>query len=414
MTRSLFRPEATEAQRQRLFGEVVVAQPLSFWVLTIFLAAVLVALAVFLTTGSFARKENALGFLQPDKGIVRVFAPTSGVVTEVLVREGETVEAGAPLLGVLAERITSAGRGVDATMLETVATRLEEVERQMALGSRQQAADTDRLRAEIAGLDAEIRQINEQIGVQTELVEVAIENLDAIEDLTRRGVVSETEYKARQERVLGYRQQAAALRQQLAATGARLARSRLDLERLPIDMEERMSQLAGERATLLGQKAEIEGRRALTLTAPVAGKVTALQAVVGAAVGDTPLLAILPEGGVLEAHLFVPTRAIGFVSPGQKVRLAYDAFDYRRFGVHDGIVREVSATILSPAEVPGPVTPEEPVYRVTVSLDRQDVPAFGNHVPLQAGMTLSADIILEERSLLDWLLEPLLSLRGRV
>ncbi|MFQ5347166.1 MAG: hypothetical protein ACE5ED_04900 [Rhodothalassiaceae bacterium] len=77
------------------------------------------------------------------------------------------------------------------------------------------------------------------------------------------------------------------------------------------------------------------------------------------------------------------------------MRLAYDAFDYRRFGMQRGIVKAVSATILSPDEVPRPLRPTEPVYRVTVALDRQSVRAYGTEVPLQAGMTLAADIVLE-------------------
>ncbi len=44
----------------------------------------------------------------------------------------------------------------------------------------------------------------------------------------------------------------------------------------------------------------------------------------------------------------------------------------------------------------------------------QSISAYGQSVPLQPGMTLSADIVLEERSLLSWLFEPIISLKGRV
>lgn len=279
---------------------------------------------------------------------------------------------------------------------------------------RQNAAENKRLRAEHAGFAAELDNIGRQQDVQQDLVAVAIENLNAIADLTKRGVVSETEYKARQERVLGYRQQLASLGQQKAALVARQQQTALALERLPMEEEEALSKLVSARADLERQRLEIEGRRAITLVAPIHGRVTALQATRGGQASNRPLLSILPQGGVLEAHLYVPTRAIGFVEEGQAVRLAYDAFNYRRFGVYDGIVRDVSATILSPDNVPGPIAPQEPVYRVTVSIDQQAVEAYGKAVPLQAGMTLSAEIILEKRSLIQWLHDPLLSLRGRV
>jgi membrane fusion protein len=54
-------------------------------------------------------------------------------------------------------------------------------------------------------------------------------------------------------------------------------------------------------------------------------------------------------------------------------------------------------------------SPEEPAYRATVALERADIDAHGERVPLQADMSLLADIILERRSLGHWLLAPLLS-----
>jgi membrane fusion protein len=49
-----------------------------------------------------------------------------------------------------------------------------------------------------------------------------------------------------------------------------------------------------------------------------------------------------------------------------------------------------------------------------VALARQSIDAFGREVALQPDMTLSADVILEKRSLLEWLFEPLFGVRGRL
>ncbi len=413
MTRSLFRREATEAQRQRLYGEVVLVQPLGFSLLTGFLFAVLVAAAIFLATGSFARKERAVGYLVPDTGIVHVFAPRGGIVSEIRVSEGATVAAGDPLITVRTERVSTSGEALELAMLRQIQVQIDEITTQIALAGRRLPATRAALAARLEGLDAERRELAAQRRVQERLVAVARENLEAIADLSRRGLVAETEYKARQEQVLAYEQQVAALDQRLAVNRAERRQAQAALDQSPIEAEEHLSQLAAQRAALLLRKAELEGAHAVTLTAPVSGRVTALQAVVGARADGRLLLAILPAGGVMQAQLYVPTRAIGFVAPGQEVRLAYDAFDYRRFGMQRGVVRAVSATILSPDEVPGPLRPSEPVYRVTVALERESVRAYGTEVPLQAGMTLSADIVLERRSLLAWLLDPLRSLGGR-
>jgi membrane fusion protein len=57
---------------------------------------------------------------------------------------------------------------------------------------------------------------------------------------------------------------------------------------------------------------------------------------------------------------------------------------------------------------------KEPVYRVDVKLDRQNVSALGKEIALRPGMLVSADILLERRTLLEWLFEPVLQLRGRL
>jgi len=414
MTKSLFRREATEAQRQRLFGEVIVAQPLSVALLGAFLVCIMLAVAGFVATGTYTRKETVNGFLQPDKGIVRIYAPSPGLVGELPVAEGARVEAGQLLARIRAERITAEGMPVNATMLATVRAQLQEISHRIALEERRLGGERRRLDARIEGLRDERAQLERQIGIQRELIDVAISNLEAIEKLTERGVISETEYKARQERVLGYRQELAGLEQRLAANRDQIRQAELERERLPMEAEQRLSELASTKASLERQQAELEGQGALAITAPLSGRVTALRAVEGArASANEPLMAILPEGGKLEAHLFVPTRAIGFVERGQEVQLSYDAFDYRRFGVYEGIVREVSATVLPPGEVMGPISLDQPAYRVTVSLSDQSVEAYGKTIPLQAGMTLTADIILERRTLVQWLLDPLRSLKGR-
>jgi len=74
-------------------------------------------------------------------------------------------------------------------------------------------------------------------------------------------------------------------------------------------------------------------------------------------------------------------------------------------------VTTVSHTILTGTETTGPITLKEPAYRVTAILEQSDINAYGRKVPLQPDMLLKADVILEQRSLMRWLLDPVLSAR---
>jgi len=146
--------------------------------------------------------------------------------------------------------------------------------------------------------------------------------------------------------------------------------------------------------------------------APSSGRVSTVQATVGQNVDPQRLqLEIIPEEAFLQAELFVPARAIGFVQPGQAVRILYEAFPYQHFGSYGGRVSKVSQTILTGTDARGPIALKEPAYRVVVALDRPDVDAGGKKIALQPDMLLRADIILEKRSLMSWLITPLTSVR---
>jgi membrane fusion protein len=177
-------------------------------------------------------------------------------------------------------------------------------------------------------------------------------------------------------------------------------------------MAQKIQGLRNDLATTEQRMAEINGRRAYVLRAPTSGRVSTLQAAVGQAADSQHLqLEIIPADAVLQAELFVPARVIGFVQPGQTVRILYDAFPYQHFGTYSGHVVDVSQTILTGSDARGPIALKEPAYRVRAALEREHVDVAGKEIALQPDMLLKADIILEKRSLMSWLISPLIAVR---
>ncbi len=410
----LFRKEALEAKRDQGLGDVILSQPLSQLLITGFLVAIVTTAILFLSVGTYARKETVQGFLSPDKGIVKVHTPRPGVIGQLLVVESQSVKAGDPLLTLLGDTMTGSGQSVDGEMQRVIDFQLAEIQTRQDLEVRRREADAERLAAEIRGLTVEIRSVLEQVSTQRQLLSNLQKNYDRLGGVVKKGFISTAEYLEREAGLIGNRQLLANLLQKHAAITASVEQKHLELARVPLESDERLSRLASSRADLELRKIDFSSKRSITISAPLSGKVAAIQAIVGSTVSsDYPLLTILPAGGRLEAQLFVPTRAVGFVARGQEVRLLYDAFDFRQFGVQKGTISAISSTVLSPLETGTNVRVSEPTYRVTVTIESETVNAFGQEFPLQAGMLLAADIVLEKRSLLDWILEPLLSLRGR-
>lgn len=116
---------------------------------------------------------------------------------------------------------------------------------------------------------------------------------------------------------------------------------------------------------------------------------------------------------LLKAELYIPSRAIAFVEPGLPVRLLLDAFPYQRFGTASGEIQEVTTTVLLPGRDDLMVELQEPVFRATVALHADHIEADGHTHPLQIGMTLTGNIILEERTILSRFLEPIISVLRR-
>jgi membrane fusion protein len=208
-------------------------------------------------------------------------------------------------------------------------------------------------------------------------------------------------------------------------------RSKMSLDRDLNNAQTELDTLAGkskrEQTQLKRQSLELEQASVSTQTkhqfviiAPQAGIVTAIQVDPGQMVTNQTLLTILPAHAQLEAQLYVPSRAAGFIKVGQQVQIRYAAYPYQKFGQYQGKVQEVSRTALSAAELPaqlGTATTSgnsEGMYRVRVLLGQQAITAYGKPQKLNAGMQLEADILQDRRTLIEWVLEPIYSLFGKV
>jgi membrane fusion protein len=410
MPAGLFRQEAIDHQRFKIWGEVTIALPRSYALVTGFITLSVLAVVLFIATHSYARKEHAAGFLVPTAGIARVLPPRSGTITAVYVREGRHVARGAPLLTVTDAETSDRGENVTEAEVAQMRAQRDHLKEQARLERQKAAAEEQRLQAQIAGARDETAELTRQQTLQRARIDIARQQVDAAVTLARQGYLSQAELRRRQDAYLAEMQSAASLANDLTGKQAGLSGLQDQLRQLPIDAAERVAQIAASIAELEARLKEVEGRHGYLLSAPISGRVSALQARVGELADPRiPLLSIVPDGAVLEAELLVPARVIGFVVPGQTVHISYDTFPFQQFGFARGTVRVVSHTLLKPDEIAGPVLLREPSYPVEVALERQTIRAYGSAVPLEPDLQLEADIRFERRSLLAWILDPLFS-----
>ncbi len=410
MTTSLFRQEAIDAQRAKIWGEVTFKIPLSLTLITGFLMLCVTGIGAFVATGTYARKEHVPGFLTANLGVANIVAARPGIISAVHVKEGQLVDKDAPLISVTVEQSSEGGAGVDSSTLATLRQQRRRLDEQIGLEHHRTEVEAQRLEAEITALTGELDTIDRQRKVQAQRSAIAQDQSASSETLAKQGVLSQSEFKKRQDVYLSVQAAQLDFERLFGEKQKELSLLRNDLAQLPIGSEQRISQLQASIDDADMRIRQTDVQRAYLITAPKAGRVSALQAWVGkTAEPNIPQMSIVPEGDTLTAELFVPMRAIGFVAPGQSVHLSYTSFPYQQFGFADGTVDTVSHTLLRPDQSVGPLTFGAPAYRVSVTLRRQTIAAYGKDVPLQADMQLDADIIFDRRSLYAWLFDPLLS-----
>ncbi|KAA8976712.1 HlyD family efflux transporter periplasmic adaptor subunit [Halospina sp. K52047b] len=413
MTGQLFRQEAVAYQRERLWGEILLTQPLSLRLLSAAVAVVLVCLVLYLYLGTYTRKETVQGYLSPAEGMVEVYASQVGTITKLNVEAGDRVDEGEVLARVSTDKTLEEGGTLNTLVLQLLEQQKQRLEQRIERQKRRRDAREVYLRSRIDGHEHQIDQLKEQIQLQKERIELAESRYQSLKDLHRDELISEEEYQARYQTLLDEQQRQNQLRQSLSTEEGELENARFELDSLESETQATLDELRAEIAGLDERRLQHRGEHAFSVEAPRAGRVTSLQVKPGQmASSQRPMMAILPEGSSLEAELLVPSRAIGFVEPDLPVRVRYDAFPHERFGNHESQVSDVAETVLSPDEVDAPIRPQTPVYRVSAELSQQTLMAYGREMPLDAGMTLQADILLDERPLYQWILKPLYSLKG--
>ena len=411
----LFRREAVHHATRRLEGEVILATPLSVKTLGLLLVAIIAAAVALLVSATYARKATVTGLLVPDQGMVRASILAAGSLQSVMIREGDVVAAGDRLAVVNLAVESSAGNVGAAISKGLTSEGLAARARAESMLARLQV-ELEQAKNRLSKSEAEQEQIKIQIGLQQQRVVLGEADLERALEIAAKGFMARRDVDARRSSVLLLQQELATQRRLFSTSEREIADIRARLASVPLEIAAARAEAEGAAAALEQRSADAESRRLQFVTAPISGRIAALPVVTGQTVNAGATIAVIvPEGGLLEAELLAPSRAIGFVRPGQQVQISLQAFPYQRFGTVPGKIRLVSSTVLSPNEVAiQGLNIQEPTFRIRVSLARESMQAYGETFPLQPGMLVSGDIVFDRRTLIQWLFDPIYAVAGRL
>jgi len=404
----LYRKEAVEHGSRRLLGAVVLATPLSTKLLSLAALVVVATIVTFLSLARFSQKETVAGWIVPEGGLMRVVARQGGVVERLDVTEGEVVDQGAKLVSLrlsLADEQGDLGDRIDAGLVKEAAA----VDARTTAGLERLRLEQSQLQVRGRSIAAELDETRQRTSMQAERVRLANDEVERGVQIAEKGFLTRRDLDARRSDALAAADYLGQLRSQILRLERELQEVQARARSIHVDEDTVRAEDLGSRAQLSQREAEAAGGNLQFTVAPRQGRVAALPFAQGQTVPAGAAVAVLTRNGApLGAELYIPSKAAGFISPGQDVRLMYAAFPYQKFGAGHGVVESVSRTVLAPGDVSVPgLAVQEPVFRVRVRLASSEVQAYGRAIPLQPGMLLTADVVTSRRSLLEWLFDPL-------
>ena len=334
-----------------------------------------------------ARTEEvvvATGKLEPVGNVKEIRIPAGAVVEKILVKNGERVSKDQALIRLdqesTAEQLKSLGQGVreKTSQIEQKQTQLE-----LKKLERERTLDLNR----------------EQLATTRDNLELETQILNRLQGLAREGATPDIQYLQQRNKV--------------ASLKGELIKLNLDGKRQINQINQQVEQLNSELAGLRSERAQLNANltevrvtnKNQTLRAPVSGIVFDLKlnnpGYITQAQSSEATLKVVPFN-TLEADVEIPSNKIGFVRVGQPADISIDSFPASDFGVLEGIVQSVGSDALPPDQQQ---MRQGYSFPAVIKLDSQQLKIKnGKPLPLQVGMSLTANIKLRSVSYLQLLL----------
>ena len=334
-----------------------------------------------------ARTEEvvvATGKLEPVGNVKEIRIPAGAVVEKILVKNGERVSKNQALIRLdqesTAEQLKSLGQGV-----REKTSQIEQKQSQLALKKleRERTLDLNR----------------EQLATTRDNLELETQILNRLQSLAREGATPDIQYLQQRNKV--------------SSLKGELIKLNLDGKRQINQINQQVEQLNAELAGLRSERAQLNANltevrvtnKNQTLRAPVSGMVFDLKlnnpGYITQAQSSDAALKVVPFN-TLEADVEIPSNKIGFVRVGQPADISIDSFPASDFGVLEGTVQSVGSDALPPDQQQ---MRQEYSFPAVIKLDSQQLKIKnGKPLPLQVGMSLTANIKLRSVSYLQLLL----------
>jgi membrane fusion protein len=412
----LFRKEVLDNKKNDGFGPPYLYVPRTLTGLTLFIVISIFLLGTFAVNKSFDRKVTVTGVLKSSNGVSLIVANRGGILRSTDFVPGNSIEPGQHLFKVISSDQDDNGTNTYEKRIEVHHLRINDVLSKVRL--QKELADRERSRALSleTSLESSLWQSKKQLRIKSTLSEKLVEQHQKATKLLAEGYISELAAIEVQTRMLNQQQSMEETKKDLMQQRRDLDELKSRISEFPLKLKSKLLDYEQDIKALELSILNLQFEQTNTRVATQAGTIASVNVKDGETVSFGQLImTIVPKNSEIEAELYVPSRAKGFLKVNQVVQVRYDSFPFQRYGLFGGTIKQINAVTSDNSQLNNLLVKEvSPYYIVKVKLDSQTVAAFGDTYNLQLGMALEADIIMDSMTMFEWLLMPLYSLQGRI
>lgn len=396
--------------------------------MTIFFVALALLLVVGMWFGTFSKQETMRGIVLGTKGGQRIVASVSGTVSGIWARQGDTVSSGQKLITIVPQQTAAGAQSLSESDLQALRQQKENATRQMA----EIKALMERDERDLADFDASLETLSANLKAQERDIEAAVVEQQALVSKMQRylkvGYATRDNVTLQEQARQDYSRKLAEVRLQIAQLSTTALERRRAVQQGNTASAGQLSELTRLVAELAARIERAKSAIATDIITVASGQVAAVTVREGSEVEVGDMVAAIgdPDAPIM-IGMQAPSKTMGLLAIGQRVVLKYDAFPYKTFGVKYGRIVSISAqpttlpredeqqlAIADPnAAKAADRAPPQSKYLIEVEPEDKSIMAYGVERPILIGSTLTADVIVERRRLIDWVLDPILAMRGR-
>lgn len=398
----LFRRNAVEAQAA-LNGRVRIAPPPSWTATNMLLLGVVIATIIFISLADYSRTIEVTGNINSENGTPEIKAPATGYVI-LKTKEGQAISKGDELLSI-EPRIANENGDLALAREKQSKAKIDAVETRTLAARRSANAAKDAAFARMTAARSMLSSLKDQLQQSEKQTQIAKDNYDRARTIAERGFVSQRELDERENTVASSKERESRIRAEIAMTLGDIESARAESIRISSEADVTIANADIE----IAEEKQIETATANTkkfvVYSPVTGEIASLPVKNGQIIEEGSLVAIIASKNEKNiAHLQIPASHMAGLQKGQNVRVSVDAYPYQTYGT-------IKAKIISISKA-ARQSENGPVFDIVINMPKT-IKSYGKQAQLLPGMTVSARIQTQKRTIIEWLLDPLISVNRR-